>query len=87
MQGGGQFHPTRTTVGLDDIQQRAHDEIAAAREAGQSQRGPARHRGGHASWLSLGRRKHPTAHAQGSAPAASGTGGNHGPGRGESRGR
>ena len=71
MQGGGQFHPVRTSAGLDDIQQRAHDEMQAAQRANRARRHRARHRGGHFSWLHLGRAKHPVAHAQGSPTATS----------------
>ena len=71
MQGGGQFHPVRTSAGLDDLQQRAHDEMQAAQRANRARRHRARHRGGHLSWLHLGRGKHPEAHAQGSPTATS----------------
>lgn len=71
MQGGGQFHPVRTSAGLDDLQQRAHDEMQAAQRANRARRHRARHRGGHLSWLHLGRAKHPVAHAQGSPTATS----------------
>jgi hypothetical protein len=68
MQGGGQFQTIHTSAGLDYVQQRAHDEMRSAQRAGQAGRGRARHRGGHLSWLHLGRRKHRTAHAHGAAP-------------------
>jgi hypothetical protein len=84
MQGGGQFPTTHTSAGLDYVQQRAHDEMESAQRADQARRSRARHRGGHVSWLRLGRRKHTTAHAQGST--ASGAGMRHGPGRGENHG-
>jgi hypothetical protein len=96
MQGGGQFQTIHTSAGLDYVQQRAHDEMRSAQRANGARRGRARHRGEHLSWLHLGRRKHRTAHAHGSATetnattatsATSGAGAQHGPaGRGESHG-
>ena len=89
MQGGGQFHPVRTSAGLDEIQQRAHDEMQAARQANRARRHRARHRGGHSSWLRLGRTKHPVAHAQSSASGTGTTGttdARRGPGHSASHG-
>jgi hypothetical protein len=87
MQGGGQFHTMHNTAGMDVIQQRAHDEQEAALRANRARRHRARHRGGHFSWLHLGRRAHGAAHG---APAASaepvGAGRYNGPGRGEGHG-
>jgi hypothetical protein len=62
---------TNHSVGLDYVQQRAREERAAARDAGQVRRHRPRHRQ-RFSWLHLGRHQHRTgtvhSHA---APAAS----------------
>jgi hypothetical protein len=57
MQGGGQFQMIHTSAGLDQVQQRAHDEMRSAQRANAVRRGHARHRGEHLSWLHLGRRR------------------------------
>jgi hypothetical protein len=87
MQGGGQFHTMHNTAGMDAIQQRQHDEMEAARRANRARRHRARHRGGHFSWLHLGRRAHGPAHSvQTAAAEPAGAGVSNGPGRGEGHG-
>ena len=96
MQGGGRFHTMRDASGMDDTRQQAYDETQAARRANPARRHRARHRGGHAGWLRLGRRTHGTAHARDSsaathatataAPETTTTGAHHGSSHGESHG-
>ena len=90
MQGGGQFHTTRISAGLDDIQLRAHEEMEAARRVAGARRHRPRHRQGHFGWLRLGRhhRDHEQHqhHAAADVPAATGPSMHRGPGHGESHG-
>lgn len=88
MQGGGQFHTMHNTAGMDAIQQRQHDEMEAARRANRARRHRARHRGGHFSWLHLGRRTHGAAHGTRAATTAepAGAGMFDSSGRGEGHG-
>jgi hypothetical protein len=87
MQGGGQFHTMHGAAGMDAIQQRAHDDMDAARRASRTRRHQARHRGGHVGWLHLGRRAHGAEHGPQSATAEqAGARVSNGPGRGEGHG-